>query len=1092
MLTTALALLLVCIAFTLFEVSRFHGELTERVVTLADVLANNCAPAIESGHPSAAAGVLASVRAEPNIASATVYDGVGRVFATYQRTRFDPALAVPPVQGESVRFEGGLLHVSRPIWQKGAAVGTIYLISDLTELPARLRWYLGMSTLVFLLALGAAFGLSSRLQRLISNPILQLAHVAQTIAREKNYSLRVTPTGQDELGQLVDRFNEMLAEIQQRDAALQAIRDELERRVADRTGDLASSISLLNATLESTADGILVVDRAGRVASFNRKFVEMWQLPREIVEAKDDEQLLGAVLAQLKDGEAFLAKVRQLYSQQEAESFDTLEFKDGRVFERYSQAQRLGEAYVGRVWCFRDVTERRRADEALRRMEELYRRAIAGAGAVPYSYDFRTRTYSYIGEGIERLIGYAPQEISPQLWQRIVRSSVMLGEAAGLDKAEAARRVKEGKIRQWRCDMQVVSRAGDVRWISDASVQAVDAAAQPIGSMGILEDITERKQAELIALTFSKLGQDLNSATSPDAAAEIIGRVSEDLFGWDAFWVKVYDAEQDQMSSLLAIDTVAGERRLETERTRHPPSPMHRRVLEAGAELILRDQPTSFLPGAVAFGNKSRPSASLMLAPIRYSSRIVGILSVQSYKPRAYTERDLVTLQSLADQCGGALERIRADEARRKSEIQFGLVWNASEDGMRLIDSNGIIRMVNAAFCRLTGKTSAELTGQPLSVVYSEDTAEEILRVNRARLAQQAIERHLETEVTLWNGKRLWLDLSNAPLELPGQPPLLLSVFRDITERKRAEAELQRMHRELVEASRQAGRAEVATSVLHNVGNVLNSVNTSAGVITERIRDFKASGVSRVAELLRGHVSDLAGFLNREGRAGQVINYLESLAAQLAGEQATIAAEAQALQRNVEHIKEIVAMQQGYARALGVIEVQAVAELVDDAVRMQAAPLARQKVRIERDYENLPPVALDRHKVLQILINLIRNAQQALLGAGGDRPTLSLQVRRVNEKRLRITVTDNGIGIESANLTRIFSHGFTTRSKGHGFGLHSGWLAAREMGGSLTVHSDGPGRGATFTLELPMHGQPKTGVSSAPIPPVAPGTPPGK
>lgn len=161
-------------------------------------------------------------------------------------------------------------------------------------------------------------------------------------------------------------------------------------------------------------------------------------------------------------------------------------------------------------------------------------------------------------------------------------------------------------------------------------------------------------------------------------------------------------------------------------------------------------------------------------------------------------------------------------------------------------------------------------------------------------------------------------------------------------------------------------------------------------------------------------------------------------------------------------------MQQSYARTLGVVEFQAVAELVEDALRMQAATLAKQGVKVVRQYEDLPPVALDRHKVLQILINLIRNAQQALLDATVAEPALTLQIRRVGEDRLKVVVTDTGVGIEPGNLTRIFSHGFTTRAGGHGYGLHSGWLAAREMNGSLSVQSEGLGRGATFTLELPL------------------------
>jgi signal transduction histidine kinase len=172
------------------------------------------------------------------------------------------------------------------------------------------------------------------------------------------------------------------------------------------------------------------------------------------------------------------------------------------------------------------------------------------------------------------------------------------------------------------------------------------------------------------------------------------------------------------------------------------------------------------------------------------------------------------------------------------------------------------------------------------------------------------------------------------------------------------------------------------------------------------------------------------------------------------------------LRRNVEHIKEIVAMQQNYATYAGVNEIVNVVDLVEDSLRINEGALSRHEVEVIREFENVLPVTLDKHKFLQILVNLLRNAKYACDDA--KRPDKRLTVRVANgEGQVKISVIDNGIGIPADNLTRIFSHGFTTRKGGHGFGLHSGALAAKEMGGSLTVHSDGPGLGAAFTLTLP-------------------------
>ncbi len=197
--------------------------------------------------------------------------------------------------------------------------------------------------------------------------------------------------------------------------------------------------------------------------------------------------------------------------------------------------------------------------------------------------------------------------------------------------------------------------------------------------------------------------------------------------------------------------------------------------------------------------------------------------------------------------------------------------------------------------------------------------------------------------------------------------------------------------------------------------------------------------------------------------------------------------------KNIEHIKEIVAMQQSYARVSGVLEVQPVAELMEDALRIHLAGLARHQVRVVREFEPIADLPLDKHKILQILVNLISNAKYALSGSQAGERLLTMGVRIVSSQpaavnsqlsaaggrrpadspglrdaRIEIFVKDNGKGIPRENLTRIFSHGFTTRRDGHGFGLHSGALAAKEMGGTLTVQSDGEGKGATFTLQLPV------------------------
>ena len=653
MLTASVAILLTCGAIVGFQMVNFRKSILKEVLTTASMIGENSAAALTFDDPASAKQTLKSLDADEHLVAAFIYNAVGKPFASYQppgATELTP----PPVRRNFHRFtndwwaliKDGLtneyLEVFREISVAGEPVGTVYLRHDMIELRRELERSAYLALTVMLVAALVALLLARKLLPMVAGPILDLGEVVREVAAHKDFSVRAVKQGNDEVGRLIDGFNEMLGQIQRRDSALQAAQDGLELRVVERTEELATSLGMLNATLESTADGILAVARSGKISCYNTKFAVMWGIPPDMLERLDNDEMIEFAASQVVDSTVFIRMVDEQFDTPRSEASEVIEMKDGRTFEHYVQSQEVG-------------------------------------------------------------------------------------------------------------------------------------------------------------------------------------------------------------------------------------------------------------------GNR------------------------------------------------------------------VGVVIN----------------------------------------------------------------------------------------------------FRDVTLRKRADAELATASRQLLETSRQAGMAEVATSVLHNVGNVLNSVNVSCAVVADRVRKSRVGSVAKTADLLKAHTNDLSAYFMTDATGQKLPAYLERLAQQLADERTEVLRELKLLAKNIDHIKEIVAMQQNYAKVSGITDTLDVTELVDDSLRMNEDSLAKHGVLVIREYSKVPMIIVEKHKALQILVNLIRNAKHACNDSERADKQITLRIS-ADHDGVRVAVTDNGVGILPENLTRIFAHGFTTKKDGHGFGLHSGALAAQEMGGRLTGHSAGIGTGATFTLGLPL------------------------
>lgn len=295
---------------------------------------------------------------------------------------------------------------------------------------------------------------------------------------------------------------------------------------------------------------------------------------------------------------------------------------------------------------------------------------------------------------------------------------------------------------------------------------------------------------------------------------------------------------------------------------------------------------------------------------------------------------------------------------------------------------------------------------------------------------------------------------------------------RKVTERtrqlERTVNELQKTQTQLTDVAHHAGMAEIATGVLHNVGNVLNSVNMSATTLSSRLRSSRLNHLKRLTDRLTQDNEELRNLVDSHGRGEKLREYMGKLSARLMGEREDLLKEVEFLTEKVEHIRSIINSQQNYARRVPFREQVELATLVRDILEMHGPSFTKHGIRVACDFADVSPAHLEKSKLVQVLDNLIKNAAESMADARCVNRVLTIRIEPYGPDTARIVVSDCGQGIAPENLEMIFTYGFTTKPKGNGFGLHSAALAISSIGGTIQVHSDGLGTGAKFTVELPL------------------------
>lgn len=382
-------------------------------------------------------------------------------------------------------------------------------------------------------------------------------------------------------------------------------------------------------------------------------------------------------------------------------------------------------------------------------------------------------------------------------------------------------------------------------------------------------------------------------------------------------------------------------------------------------------------------------------------------------------------------------------------------------------DLNSVITLCSDSLTlKLTGSLENSLVGKSDFDFFPPDRAQaffedeqEIIRTGKPVINQ--------VETGARNGENIWVSTSKLPLhDKEGNIIGTFGISREITEQKLIEIKLRKTNEDLVEASRRAGKAEIATNVIHNVGNVLTSLKVAVSQSEALSARLPFEKIERVADLIDRHGND-TGFFEDGQRGSHIPDYLRSLAQSCEADQRKLKKELADTRRHLDHISSIVAQQQRHATASRVIERVDLSALITDAVQMSSSSLIKHNIAVIRDFEEGLWIETDKHQIMQIIVNLIRNAKHACLDSAVSPHQITVAASNVGDDTFSISVADNGIGIAPEDYAKLFTFGFTTKEKGSGFGLHSCANTAKELGGSLDVKSEGLGTGATFVLTLP-------------------------
>jgi PAS domain S-box-containing protein len=538
-------------------------------------------------------------------------------------------------------------------------------------------------------------------------------------------------------------------------------------------------LAMLAHAVESTSQPICITDLQDRFTFVNQAFERTYgyrqseilgKTPAVLFAPVNPPRLLQEILSQTRAG-GWQGEVIDLR-------------KDGTEIPIYLSTSQIRDSagkVFGLMGVAQDNTERKRAEEQIRLLAD----ALQSAQEMVSVTD-RDNRITYVNAAFLKAYGYTEDEVLGRKPEFLYSAK----NPAGLSEEVHQQTLAGG----WRGEIINCRKDGAEFPISLSTSEIRTSGGKTLGLLGIARDITERKRAERLQSALAELGHRLSAATAREGAAQIILDVAAQLFGLDAGYVHLYSADKDEVNWLLTVDTIEGRLvPVEPPPAERVPHPLMRSILEQGPKIINRTGLTPADPNLLRFGDTTRLSAALMFVPIRAAGNAIGILSIQSYTPGAYSENDLHLLLALADHCGDALQRIEVSDALRAAEARYrGIVENASE-GMFQTTPDGRYLSANPALARMLGYDTPE---DLISSVKDIETQTYVLPGKRQKLKRlletSNVVRDFEVERYRKDGSRIWVRInSHVVRDKSGKILYYEGTNQDITERKLAEQALE-------------------------------------------------------------------------------------------------------------------------------------------------------------------------------------------------------------------------------------------------------------------------------------------------------------